>query len=180
MWLEMLVNKYPNLALKIKQALQYYVRIIERKAKAPAGSYWYRAFRPNDPEIGGTQRVYTATMTNGAEEHLLAQSSSITVPAANGYVSFGWYIDADFGVGGYVNAKKNTVVKSEIMARLIYEQKDPDHLYLDLDHVIFGKEQDVIDFIFYNAFGADQVCMALPMMFRIASRSSLNLELQNT
>ena len=161
---------------KIKKALLYYVRKTEAKAKAPPGSYWYREFLPDDPGIGGTAKTYTATMSNTVEEHLLAQATAITVPTANAYVSFGWYLDADLGDGGYLRTEKNSVVKSETIARMVYNQKDPKHMYLDFDHIIFGQEQDLIGFKIYNGFGADQICMALPVMFRIASKGALNLE----
>lgn len=176
-WLAMLMNKYPNLAEKVKKKLMYYVRITERKARAEPGTYWYRPFRPDDPGIGGTANTFFATFTASTREHLLAQATALTVPTANAYVSFGWYIDFDPGNGGYVEALKQNVIKSQLPARMIYQSPEPAHMYLDFDHVIFGEEQDLIDFIVYQAHdtGNDQIGFALPIMFRIGSRSALNL-----
>lgn len=174
--LSILLNKYPEIMAIIKRRLKDYVRVAEEKYNATPNSYWYRFFRPNDAGIGGTEYQYYATMTDSDEEHLLAQSSAITVPVANAYVSFGFYIDADFGKGGYVQVEKQGVTKFEIPARKIYLQDDPQHLYIDFDHVVSGFQQEKLDFIFYNEFGADQICFAFPFMFRIASKSALNLE----
>ena len=171
----MLQNRYPHIMARIKRRLRYYVRRTEKKAGGVPNSFWYREFHPNDPQLGGTDKVYWVTFTNTTEEHLLAQAAAFTVPVANAYVSFGWYIDFDGGYG-YVQSKKQTVVKQEIPISIIYQAKDPKHLYLDFDHVIFCEEQQLIDFVIYSAFGADQKGFGFPVLFRIASRAALKLE----
>ena len=172
----MLLNKYPELMNIIKRRLKGYVAEAERRYNSSVGSYWYRFFRPNDAGLGGTNKVYTATYSNGAEENFFALGSALTIPVSNAYVTFGWYVDADFGHGGYLQVKKQGVVKSEILALKPYQNDNPKYLYLDFDAVIVGWQQEVLDFVAYNAFGADQICMCFPFMFRIASKSALNLE----
>lgn len=174
--LAMLLNKYPELMGIIKAKLESVVQEAERRYSSPPGSYWYRFFRPDDNGIGGTANVWKSTMTSAAEEHLLAVATALTVPDANAYVSFGWYCDADLGVGGYLRALKQDVVKSEIPARAVYDVDNPRYLYLDFDNVIVGYNQEKLDFITYNGFGADQICFCFPFMFRIATKSALNLE----
>lgn len=172
----MLINKYPEIMNIIKRKLRAYVAEAERRYNASAGSYWYRFFRPDDAGLGGTAKTYTATYSNGAEENFLALGSAITVPVANAYVIFGWYCDADFGVGGYLNIDKQGVEKMLVHARVPYQAQNPKYLYLDFDSVIVGWQQEILDFVAYNEFGADQICMCFPFMFRIASKSALNLE----
>jgi hypothetical protein len=174
--LSILINKYPEVMNIIKRRLKAYVAEAERRYNATAGSFWYRFFRPDDPDIGGTTKTYSATMSNTAEENILATASTIVVPVANAYVIFGWYCDADFGVGGYFTIDKQGVEKHLLPARTVYQAKNPKHLYLDFDHVIVGWQQEIIDPVAYNEFGADQICLCFPFMFRIASKSALNLE----
>ncbi|KKL52515.1 hypothetical protein LCGC14_2284710 [marine sediment metagenome] len=174
--LAMLVNKFPEVMGIIKRKLMIYVAEAERRYNYSAGSFWYRFMRPNDPELGGTDKVYTATFSNTAEENILATAATITVPVSNAYVSFGWYNDADYGVGGYLRVTKQGVEKSLIHARVPYQSKNPKYLYIDFDSVIVGWQQEILDFIAYNEFGADQINMCFPFMFRIASKSALNLE----
>lgn len=172
----MLINKYPEIMNIIKRKLRRYVAEAERRYNASAGSYWYRFFRPDDPAIGGTIKTYTATYSTGAEENILATAATVTVPVSNAYVCFGWYNDADFGVGGYLNIDKQGVEKMLVHARVPYMNKNPKHLYIDFDSVIVGWQQEILDFVAFNEFGADQINMCFPFMFRIASKSALNLE----
>ena len=172
----MLLNKFPEIMNIVKRRLKVYVAEAERRYNASAGSYWYRFFRPNDNGLGGTNKVYTATYSNGAEENFFALGASITVPVANAYVVFGWYNDADYGVGGYLNIDKQGVEKMLVHARVPYQNKNPRYLYLDFDSVIVGWQQEILDFVAYNEFGADHINMCFPFMFRIASKSALNLE----
>jgi len=174
--LSILLNKYPGLMATIKAALEEKARYCEKKYNEPVNSYHYRFFKPDDPGIGGTANQYYATMSNGAEEHLLAQASAITVPTANAYMSFGWYVDADLADSGYLRVLKHNVIKQEILAIKPYQSANPKYLYLDFDSVIFSQQQELVDYIIYNGFGADQICMAIPFMFRIASKAALNLE----
>ena len=170
------MNKYPEIMGIIKRKLKDICREAERRYNAPAGSYWYRFFRPDDNGLGGTTKVWKATYTTGAEENFLALGSAITVPDGNGYAIFGWYVDADMGDAGYLRIKVQDVIKSEILARVVYEVKNPKHFYTDFDNVIVAWNQSKLDPIVYNSFGADQICMAFPIMFRIATKAALNLE----
>ena len=172
----MLINKYPEIMGIMKRKLEQVCKEAERRYNTKPGSYWYRFFRPDDNGIGGTANTWKATMTSAVEEHLLAQATAITVPDANAYVSFGWYLDADLGYSGYLRVLKQDVIKQEIPARAVYEVQNPKHLYLDFDNIIVGVNQEKLDFIIYNGFGADQICFAFPFMFRIATKSALNLE----
>jgi len=172
----MLLNEYPELMGIIKNQLIKYVRHSEKKYNAQPGSYWYRFFRPDDPGLGGTAKTYYATYSNGAEENLLALGAAITVPTANSYVTFGWYCDMDFTDAGYLRVKKQGVMKQELLARVPYESVSPKYLYLDFDMVIYAQQQEIIDFVAYNGFGADQIGFCFPFMFRIASKSALNLD----
>lgn len=172
----MLLNKYPELMNIIKRRLRAYVAEAERRYNSSVGSYWYRFLRPDDAGIAQTIHLYTYTYSNGAAEHLLEMAAPLTVPVSNAYVSFGWYVDADFGNGGYLQVKKQGVVKSEILALKPYLNENPKYLYLDFDSIVVGWQQEILDFIAWNAFGADQICMCFPFMFRIASKSALNLE----
>lgn len=174
--LSMLVNKYPEIMDIIKTYLKRMVAEAERRYNAPAGSYHYRFFRPDDPGIGGTEKIYWQDRTNADAEELISGGSALTVPVSNAYAIFGWYIDADFGNDGYLQIDKQGVNKSEIPARTVYLMKNPKHLYIDFDAVIVGFQQEKIEFWIYNGFGADQKCLSFPFMFRIASKSALNLE----
>lgn len=174
--LSMLLNKYPELMGILKTQLLRYVGHSEKKYNATPGSYWYRFFRPDDSGLGGTAKIYYATFTSATEENFMALGSAITVPTANSFVSFGWYCDVDLGDSGYLHVKKQNVLKSELLARVPYESKNPRYLYLDFDNIIYVQQQELIDFVVYNGFGADQIGMVFPFMFRIASKSALNLE----
>ena len=121
----MLINKYPEVMNVIKRKLKVYVAEAERRYNYSAGSLWYRFLRPNDPEIGATDKLYSYTYTNTAEEKILVSAATITVPVSNAYIVFGWYNDADFGVGGYLRIKKQGVEKSLIHARIPYQAKNP-------------------------------------------------------
>lgn len=173
----MLQNGHPDKMAIIKEKLLEFVFKTEKKANAKHGSYWYRPFRPNDKGIGGTAKTYYATYTASTEEELLALGSTITVPTAYAYAIFGHYLDGDLGDAGYIRIKKNNVLKVEIPARKIYQAKDPKHMYLDFDHVFFMQENETFNYIVYNvnASGNDMICMALPIMFIIASKAALNL-----
>lgn len=152
------------------------VRETEMKHNAPKGSYWYRFFRPDDSGIGGTAKQYYATMTTVTEEHLLAGTTANTVPTGESWASFGWYCRADLGKAGYLVVKKENVAKSEIPARIVYRMKKPNHVYVDLDTYIVGHENASIDWIVYNGMGHDLSVVVIPLLFRIATRSALNLE----
>lgn len=174
--LSMLINDFPEIMNIIKRKLKVYVAEAERRYNSSPGSYWYRFFRPNDPGIARTALTYTYTYTTANEEQLLQGAAVLTVPVSNAYVIFGWYNDADYGVGGYLRITKQGVNKSLVHARVPYLSKNPKYLYIDFDAVIVGWQQEVLDIICYNEFGADQVNMCFPFMFRIASKSALNLE----
>lgn len=177
--LAMLLNDYPELMYVIKKKLLYFVAKAEKKYNADPGDYWYRFWRADDPSIAKTADVYYGTFGNGVEDHLLGDGildAGFTVKAGNCFASFGWYLDFDPGDGGYLLIKKQNVVKSSLPARKVYEQKNPKHLYLDFDHVIYSEQQELVDYICYNDFGADQIGLAMPFMFRIATKASLNLE----
>lgn len=173
--LPMLINEHPELAAIIKSKLEYFVDKAERKYNADKGSYWYRFFRPDDIDIGGTKYQYYADMSNNAEEHLLAQASAFTIPTAEAYAAFGWYVEGDLGADGYLLYKKQEREKWELPGRIPYEQKNPDHLYIDFDHVMYGEHKELLDFITCNKFGVDQILVSIPVLFRIARKSTLGL-----
>lgn len=154
-----------------------FVRQTEIKHNAQQGSYWYRFFKPDDSMIsGGTAKTYDATLTSVTEENILATGAVVTVPTGEAMASFGWICMADLGRRGYLRVKKEGVVKSEVPARIVYRQQDPEHYYIDLDTVIFGEENAKIDFVIYNGNAFDVTDVVVPIMFRIASRAALNLE----
>lgn len=169
-----LMNKFPEFQTMIKEQMEHYVETVERHTHSDPGTMWYRFFRPNDPGIGGTQYTYSASYTNATEMHILGVAA-ITVPVSNAYVSFGWYVDVDLGDNGYLLVKKQTVTKDELKGRVPYEQQEPRHLYLDFNCVVFSEEQDIVDYVTYNDFGAAQIGICIPFMFRIASKEALNL-----
>lgn len=170
-----LLNEFPELGLIIKRLLKRFTKRAEKKYNADVGSFGYRFFRPTDPEIGGTLKEYFGTHTNNAEEHLLIHTKAITVPTATAYVSFGWYLDFDPGQAGYLHVLKQDVIKSEVIARTVYEAKNPKHVYLDFDHVIYTEAQEKVDYIIFNKFGADQIGVGIPLMYRIADKEALGL-----
>lgn len=173
--LAILLNKYPDIMAIIKMQLEEYVREAERKYNAEPGSYWYRFIRPDDPGIAGTAQRYWTSWTNATALHILGQAA-LTVPVANAYACFGWYLDFDPGDGGYLQILKQNVVKWEIPARQVYLQDNPKHLYIDFDSVVVGYQQELMDFITRNEIGAAQIGMSIPFMFRIASKAALNLD----
>lgn len=148
----------------------------EKQYNAKHGTYWYRFFRPNDPFVGGTEKVYYATFTTVTEEELLALGSAITVKTREMIAIFGWICDIDLGRAGYLQIKKHGTVKQELHPRIVWRQQKPDNMYIDLDTVIYGVENEVFNFIVYNGYGADRSGIVIPIMFRIASRSALNLD----
>jgi len=170
-----LLNEFPELGLIIKRLLKRFTKRAENKYNADPDSFGYRFFRPEDPEIGGTAKQYYATHTAVTEEHLLAKATPITVPTANAYVSFGWYCDFDPAQTGYFRVLKQDVVKSELLARVVYEAKNPKHVYLDFDHVIYTEAQEKVDYIIYNGQAFDQIGIAIPLMYRIADKEALGL-----
>jgi len=117
-------------------------------------------------------------MTTVTEEHILANATGvpITVPTGEAAASFGWICMSDLGRAGYLHVKKEGVVKSELPARVVYRQQNPDHYYVDLDTVIFGEENAKIDYVIYNGNAFDVSAIVIPILFRIASRAALNLE----
>ncbi len=158
-----------------------FVRKTEVKNNAQQGSYWYRFFKPDDPMISsGTTKTYDALISLGAsytvEENILSTGAVVTVPTGEAMASFGWICMVDLGRTGYLHVKKEGVLKSEIPARIVYRQQDPDHYYIDLDTLIFGEENAKIDFVTYNGNAFDVTDICIPIMFRIASRAALNLE----
>jgi hypothetical protein len=154
-----------------------FVRQTEIKHNAQSGSYWYRFFKPDDPMIsGGTAKTYDATLTTITEENILATANVVTVQTGEAVAVFGWICHADLGRRGYLHMKKETVLKSELPARIVYRQQDPDHTYVDLDTVIFAEENAKLDFVIYNGNAFDVTDIVIPIMFRIAPRAALNLE----
>lgn len=170
-----LLNEFPELALIIKRLLKRFTKRAERKYNADVGSFGYRFFRPDDPQIAGTAKQYYATHTATTEEHLLAIANAITVPTATAYVSFGWYLDFDPGQAGYLHILKQDVIKSEVIARNVYSAKNPKHIYLDFDHVIYTEAQEKVDYIIYNGQAFNQIGVAIPLMYRIADKEALGL-----
>lgn len=158
------------------RALGGIVRATEQKHNAEPGSYWYRFFRPDDALVGGTAKQYYATFTTVTEEHLLAASAAMTVPTGESAAIFGIICMLDLGEDGYIHIKKETVTKVSLPALIPYRQQDPEGYYVDLDTVIVGEENAKLDFVVYNGHGADRAGIVIPIMFRIATRSALNLE----
>jgi hypothetical protein len=153
-----------------------FVRETELKNNAAVGTYWYRFVRPNDSVVGSTQYQYDVTCTTVTEEKLFAIAAVVQVPTGEATASFGWYCDVDLGQNGYLLIKKEGVVKSEVIARLVWRQQNPKYYFFDLDTVVFGEENASIDYLAYNAYGSDRVGHVYPLLFRIASRAKLNLE----
>lgn len=159
-------------------ALGGFVRDTEIKNKANPGTYWYRFFKPDDSMItGGSAQDYYATLTTVAEENILATGNVITVPTGEAAASFGWICLADLGKAGYLRVKKEGIVKSELIARVAYRQQNPDGYFFDLDTVMFGEENAKLDYIIYNGNPFDISAIVIPILFRIASRAALNLEI---
>jgi len=153
------------------------VREAEIKYNAYKGEYWYRFFRPDDAMInGGTAHTYDTTFTTVTEEHILSSGNVVTVQTREAIVSFGWFCNVDLGKGGYLLAKKETVTKSEVPARWVYRQRSPKHYWFDFDTVIQAFENTRLDWVIYNQLGSDRAGVAIPLLFRIAPRTSLNLE----
>ncbi len=162
---------------ELGNAVGGFVRKTEVKHNAQQGSYWYRFFKADDPMInGGTTKTYDATLTTVTEENILATGNVVTVPTGEAMASFGWIIMVDLGRRGYLHVKKEGVTKSELPARIPYRQLNPAGYYVDLDTVIFGEENALVDFVIYNGNAFDVTDVAIPIMFRIASRAALNLE----
>lgn len=158
------------------RALGGYVREAEKKHNAEPGTYWYRFFRPDDSLVGGTAKTYYATFTTVTEENVLATGSVMTVPTGEAAAIFGIICLLDLGEDGYIQIKKETVTKVSIPALIPYRQQNPTGYYIDLDTVIVGEENAKLDFVTYNGHGADRAGIVIPLMFRIATRSALNLE----
>jgi hypothetical protein len=174
--LSILVNKFPEIMNLIKLHLVAIVRESERRYNAPIGSYWYRFFRMEDNGINGTAKTWEQTYTTADEEELIAGTAASSIPVSNTYAIFGWYCDFDPTEAGYVRIAKNGVTKWEMPLRVIYGQENPRHLYIDIDTVIVGYQQDKVEVFTYQETGGNQIGLSLPFMFRIASKSALNLE----
>lgn len=158
-------------------AVSGFVRDTEIKHNATPGEYWYRFFRPNDPMItGGTEKQYYSTLTTITEENILSTGNVVTVPTGEAAASFGWICKMDLGRAGYLHIKKESVIKSELPARVVFRQQNPEHYFVDLDTVMFGEENAKLDYVIYNGVPADMTGVCVPILFRIASRAALNLE----
>ena len=105
-----------------------------------------------------------------------AGTAAIPVPVSTTIAIFGWYCEFDPSASGYARIDKNGVNKWQIPLRVVYEQANPKHLYVDLDTVIVGYQQDLIAPITYQETGGNQIGLSFPFMFVIASKSKLNLE----
>jgi hypothetical protein len=161
----------------IKQHLIAIVKESERRYNAPPGSYWYRFFKMDDAILsGGTARTWEQTFTTTDEEEIIAGTAAIAVPVSMTVAVFGWYCDFDPFAAGYARIAKNGVNKWEMPLRMIYEQQNPRHLYIDLDTVIVGYQQDKLDMYTYQETGGNQIGLSFPFMFVIASKSKLNLD----
>ena len=159
-------------------AKEGYVRAAEQQYNVTRGSYWYRFVRPEDPFIGGTTKTYHVTFTTVTEEQIFALGISFnTVPTAEMWVCFGWYCELDLGKAGYLHIKKHGVLKDEIPARIVFRQQRPDFLAINLDRVVFGVQNDELQFITYNGLASDRTGLCFPILYRIAPRAALNLEL---
>lgn len=176
--LSMLVNNFPEVMNIIKKHLIAIVKESERRYNATPGSYWYRFIRMDDVQLfsGGTARTWEQTFTTADEEEVIAATGAIPIAVSNTAVIFGWYCDFDPFAGGYARIAKNGVTKWEMPLRVIYEQQNPKHLYIDLDTVIVGYQQDKLDIMTFQETGGNQIGLSLPFMFRIASKSALNLD----
>lgn len=157
-----------------------YVHDAELKYNATPGEYWYRFIRPVDKMIndgsGATEHEYSYTYTTATEEDLFATDQELTVQTRESVVCFGWYCDVDLGKGGYLEIQEEGVPKVEVPARIVYRQKSPDFFYFDLDHIFQAYENANLSFKAYNSFGSDRDGMIVPLIYRIAPRSALNLE----
>lgn len=158
------------------------VRDAEKRYKAEKGDYWYRFWRADDPMVytGGVAYTYSATYSTAAEEDLLALDNPITVSNAEAILSLGWYCELDLDQKGYLKIQKEGVVKSSIPARVVWRQQHPEHFYIDLDCVIKAWEGARVHYKIFNGFGHDMIGVVIPLLFRIASRSILNLEKSRT
>lgn len=175
--LSLLINQYPEIMNIIKSYLIRIVRESERRYNAPVGSYWYRFFRMDDSILsGGTAKTWEQTFTSSDEEEIIAGTAAIPVPVSMTVAVFGWYLEFDPDAAGYIRIAKNGVNKWEIPARIVYEQQNPKHLYIDFDSVIVAYQQDKLDMYTYQETGVAQIGLSLPFMFLIASKSKLNLE----
>jgi len=157
-----------------------FVQDTERKNNAQSGDYWFRFFRPDDPMIDrstiGSAQDYYAEFTITTEEEILASTFPITVSTGESVVIFGIICNFDLGKAGYIRIKKENVLKVEVPARVPWRQQNPPHYYVDLDTVIYGRENARINFIVYNATPSTMTGIVIPIMFRIATRAALNLE----
>jgi hypothetical protein len=173
----MLINQYPEIMNIIKGYLVRIVRESERRYNAPVGSYWYRFFKMDDTILsGGTARTWEQTFTTTDEEEIIAGTAAIAVPVSMTVAVFGWYCDFDPFAAGYARIAKNGVTKWEIPLRIVYDQRNPRHLYIDFDSVVVGYQQDKLDIYTYQETGGNQIGLSLPFMFVIASKSKLNLD----
>lgn len=153
------------------------VREAEERYNAGKGDYWYRFFKPTDTMItGGTAHTYSATMTGVTEEDILATANPVEVKTAEAIISFGWYCDTDLDQKGYVRALREENVLDVIPARWIWRQKKPDHYWIDLDMIIKEFENTRVYYKIYNGFAGDRTAICIPILFRIAPRATLGLE----
>lgn len=156
------------------------VKYAEKKYDGVKGEYWYRFMKPDDDFVGGTSQDYYGTWTTATRMGIVGTAAATvnTVPTREMIVCFGWYCEVDLGYKGYLEIDKHTVDKSEIPARIVYRQQDPDHLFVDLDKIIYGVENEKFNFITFNGLGFDMAGIVYPILYRIAPRAALNLEKQ--
>ena len=155
--------------------------IIEKKAAIVKGynndpSTTFRPFRPDDAMLQGTELVYDSTLATGGEAWIFAAAASIKVETSMGCVQVGWYCDAYLGPDSYFLTKVNSIKRNEVPAVLVYRQKTPPHLLLTPLQVVFAKQNESIEFKYYQETGEAIKCLAFPFGFVIGPAKQLLLE----
>jgi len=159
------------------EALGGIVHEAEVKYNAEPGEYWYRFLRPDDPMFtGGTKQVFAYAMVATTVNDIFAGGQPVVVQTAEAIISFGWYLDSDLDQKGYLLIQKETVDKILTPARIVWRQQNPDHYYIDLNNIIKAFETARVHYKIYNGFAWNVTAIALPLLFRIASKPVLNLE----
>ena len=159
---------------KILAEMEKYVNIIKGQNKDPSTTF--RPFRPDDAILQGTEFVYDSSLASGTAGYIFAASASAKVESGMGMAQFGWYCDAYLGPDSYFITNIDGIKRNEIPASLVHKQRDPDHLLLTPLQTIFAKQNQSLEFKYYQETGETIKCIALPFGFYIGPKAQLLIE----
>lgn len=172
----MLLNSNPNLYNQCIDILKEAVIETEIRANQTKGSFGFRPIRLDDVGINGStwENTYEPKMSNSVGD--IGESRQLlSVPASNAWVYFGWFTDTDLGINSDFSFYHEGVLKSKISSTFVYNCENPAHTFIDIQNIISIRENSRIEFRVYNDNKNIITANVIPILYRIAHLSALNL-----